>query len=232
MHYFFLEHKENSDGFIYSKEVLKHIKVLRIKPQEKVLVNYNNEVFSACLNSLTKTSAFFKVLSKEPFIKPKIRKILYQAFPKNKKFEFIIEKAVELGFEKIIPVKSRYCEKNLNLKKEKRYKRIILNSAMQCKSPFLPQLKEEISIKNIEPADGVNIVLYEKGKNSIKDILRKNKDKKKFNVLCGPEGGFSQDEIKGLENMGFVDVKINSNILRCETAPLYAGVVLNYEYEC
>ena len=102
---------------------------------------------------------------------------LYQAFPKGDKFDFIVQKAVEMGVAEIIPVLSARCvarptEKDFQKKRE-RYQRIALEAAKQCGRGIIPKVTNIISLDKAigQEFSGQGLVFYEGGGQYVKDLL-------------------------------------------------------------
>lgn len=231
MHYFFAHEIKDNTAYIHDKEILTRIRALRIESHEKILINYEKKIYEAYLVEYTKSKAFFELIKEIPPVKQQLDLTFIQALPKKKKFEFIIEKAIESGFSKIIPVNSKFTVQKYMEHKVERYNRIALQAAMQCESRILPEVFELIDIEKIKPESKLNIVLYEKAENSLKNILRSNPACESITIVAGAEGGFSSEEITQLEEKGFLVAGIPGNILRCETVCIAAGAILKYEYQ-
>ena len=168
---------------------------------------------------------------------------LYQGLCKSDKFEFIIEKAVELGVHKIIPFDTNYTVVKFDLNDKKissklaRFNKIAKSAAEQSKRHYIPEVLKPLSfdkIINIDLSNAHNILFYENAKgidetrNYIRDI--KN-DKKNVNIFIGPEGGFSDREIEEAKSLGFKILTLGKRILRTETAAVTALSILMYELE-
>ena len=140
--------KVNSQNFlVLDKEDSIHvIKSLRMKIGEKLFVCDGKQNDYLCeIEKITKEEVFLKVLRKEKNLnEPTIDLYLYQAVPKLNKLQFIIQKAVELGAKKIIPVLTKNCvatikEENLE-KKTKRFRKIAKQAACQSQRGIVPDV--------------------------------------------------------------------------------------------
>ena len=160
-------------------------------------------------------------------LSPKI--ILYQCFLKGNSMDFIIEKATELGVDKIIPVISHHTIARPNQKRfqkrKKRFEKIAEEASKQSKRKSIPEIGELIKLKDINDPD--LICAYEKSEKSLKEVIREKKNRVSF--LIGPEGGFSKEEMRMLLEKGVKDVSLGSRILKAETAPLFFLSVVEYE---
>lgn len=171
------------------------------------------------------------------------RLTLVQALPKSDKMDLIVEKATELGVEKIIPTLTertivRPDTKKENLKVE-RWRKIALVAAKQCGRTTIPEVMPitefEDSLKALNDSE-IKIIpcLYENTK-AFKEILRGQKCKvlrqqgKSAVIFIGPEGDFTKKEIEEAKAIGAIPVSLGNEVLRSETAAICALSVLNYE---
>ena len=158
---------------------------------------------------------------------------LFQCIPKARKMDTIVRQAVEAGVARIVPVQSentvpRFDEENSE-KKRQRWLRIARQAMQQSgrqktveiDTPVtlaeLPQIWSGLSV----PED-VCLVFHEKQltETALHSLL--SPPPQAIGICIGPEGGFSPDEAANLLHSGFQPVYINTNVLRTETAALYA----------
>ena len=164
---------------------------------------------------------------------PDIDVTLFQAVPKLDKLEFIIQKAVELGVNRIIPVLSRRCisrpdEKDF-AKKLGRLNKIAEGAAKQSGRGIIPEVMPIISYKNaVEQMKNLDccVILYENGGKRFDEVSFDGK--KSVGVVIGSEGGFDESEIELAVNAGVQSVWLGNRILRCETAPITALSILMF----
>ena len=150
--------------------------------------------------------------------------------------EYIIQKSVELGVNRIFPVNMKKCIAKIKDedKKNNRWQKISEAAAKQCKRNIIPSIERSVNMdflyENIKNYDLV-IVAYENEENkTIKDIL-KNKNMKKIAIIVGPEGGLSKEEVLNLINNGAKVASLGKRILRTETAPIAILSMIIYEYD-
>ena len=161
------------------------------------------------------------------------------AYPKGDKLEFIIQKAVELGVNKIVPFESSFCVKRPRQdkaeKQNSRLTRIAEEAAKQCGRARLAEVSQPINygemLKSASRSDLVLFCYEGDGTLSLKDVLTQNPDKKSIAVIVGCEGGFSKQEAEKAKESGFMLVNLGPRILRCETAPIYALSAISFAYE-
>ena len=155
--------------------------------------------------------------------------------------ELIIQKTIELGIYKIIPVDMVRCVVKLEEKDQKkkieRWQKIAEGAAKQSKRDIIPKIEDKIKLKEvinkIEQYD-VFIVAYEEETNrTLKQVLKEleNKNNYKIGILVGPEGGIDAKEIENLKENGATIVTLGKRILRTETAPITMVSNILYELE-
>ena len=159
----------------------------------------------------------------KPLVSPADLWLLFSPIKKSRT-ELIIEKCVELGVKKIFPVKTDYT--NIHNLSSDRLRKIMINSAQQCGSTWLPELNnlgvltEVLTTWNTER---LLIFCDEKLEGQpMKEFLISLKSKP-IAILVGPEGGFSTKEVHLLNSKSFVrKVSLGPQILRAETAVVAA----------
>ena len=164
---------------------------------------------------------------------------LCMAYPKGDKLETVIQKAVELGCDRIIPFESSRCIKRPKAEKAEkqtaRLQRIAEEAAKQCGRARIPAVCPPVSFKQmlLEATESeLSLLCYENENGfSIKDALKNAKEKKSISVIVGAEGGFAPDEVVEAIDSGCLSVTLGPRILRCETAPLFALTAISYELE-
>ena len=167
-----------------------------------------------------------------------VRITLCMAYPKGDKLETVIQKAVELGCDRIIPFESSRCIKRPKAEKAEkqtaRLQRIAEEAAKQCGRARIPEVLSPLSFKQmlqIASQSELSLLCYEnEDGRSIKDELS-GTDKKSISIIVGAEGGFAREEADMAVEAGCVSVTLGNRILRCETAPLYVLTAISYELE-
>ena len=164
---------------------------------------------------------------------------LIYGLPKGDKFEFVVQKATELGVTTIVPYAASrsvsVISKEKEDKKVERWNKIAKEASEQSKRNKLVKVEkicDENTILNYKSK--INLVAYEdvsgEGCSKLFNILNKKYDS--ITLVVGPEGGFEQREIDNLVNNGFEVVSLGRRILRSETAPLFLMSIISYMYEC
>jgi 16S rRNA (uracil1498-N3)-methyltransferase len=143
----------------------------------------------------------------------------------NDRIEWFLEKATEIGVDVIIPLECSNQERSkINLA---RWEKIILSAVKQSRRKWSPLLRAPMRVDALvkESFDGVKLIAYceslpDKG---VQDFI--NVDRSKL-VLIGPEGDFTQEELKLAKENGFVPIHLGQNRLRTETAGVVVATLL------
>ncbi|MFA6774817.1 MAG: RsmE family RNA methyltransferase [Sphaerochaetaceae bacterium] len=158
---------------------------------------------------------------------------LYQCLCKGKKDETIVRMATETGVWAITFVQSRFCTVDLSEKSGKalasRNERLeaIIKEAIQQSGSSVPTTLTEatISLKELaHTAKGTKLFFHQDilEQKSLPDLLSGSSRDEEISILVGSEGGLSDEECNTLLDSGFHPVLLKTNILRAETAALYA----------
>jgi 16S rRNA (uracil1498-N3)-methyltransferase len=167
---------------------------------------------------------------------PKIT--LAQALPKGAKFDWIIQKATELGVARILPFTSaRSIPKIPESKGEQklgRWRKIAAEAAEQCGRSDVPDVPGILSFEAVmdQAVPGsLKIIFWEaESERSLREILEGNTgDIEDVFAVVGPEGGFTPQEIDRARAAGFVAASLGSRVLRVETAALAVLAILQFE---
>lgn len=239
MHRFFADFDSIKDDMIFiGGNDAHHIsKVLRLKEDDEIIVcDKEGTDYHCSIKSLGKDAVEAWILKKEvSSSEPPIEITLYQGVPKGDKLETVIQKCVELGGVKIVPVAMKRSVAVIKdkEKKKQRMQKIALEASKQCGRAKVPEVLEVLSFKEAI-ADAIEndlkILPYEaENKQKLKDILLENKNSAKIAIFIGPEGGFDEEEIKLAKDNGFKTVTLGPRIMRTETAPLACISAVMYE---
>ena len=171
---------------------------------------------------------------KDSAAEPKTEVILYQALPKFDKLEYIVQKSVELGVSKIVPVLTSRCisrpdEKTMK-KKLERLRKISDEAAKQSGRGKLPEVDEMLTFKNavLKMCEAETpIFFFEHAEYPLREIMEK-REGGTISMMVGSEGGFSDEEAAFAAEHGALIASLGPRILRCETAPVAALSAIMY----
>lgn len=237
-------------------EDVKHIgSVLRAAPGDLLeLSDGAGTDYVVAVEQISKDSILTKITGSGPnTTEPPIDVTLFQGIPKADKMEYIIQKCVEIGVKRIIPVITartvvRFANKKDADSKVTRWSRIALEAAKQCDRGIVPEIGEPVSFDTaVKQAAEFDLKLLPYEEESRGSLRRQLKDfsaghaelpeNKKASacrkcavaVFIGPEGGFSPAEAEKAVLGGFASVTLGPRILRTETAGLAAAAIIMYE---
>lgn len=166
--------------------------------------------------------------------------VLYQGLPKSDKMELIVQKAVELGVSRIVPVATKNAVVKLDAKKAQakisRWQGIAEAAAKQSKRDVIPVVGDLMTWKEaLEEArtSDVSILPYEnaEGMDFTRKVLSDIKSGQSISVFIGPEGGFDASEVETAFAYGTKPITLGRRILRTETAGLAILSMLVYVLE-
>lgn len=232
----FFTNEIDENNIVIIGDDARHIgRSLRMKPGEPVTVCCRGIDYNCVIGSITDDSVYLTLMNKEVCAsEPSIRVTLFQAVPKLDKLEQIIQKTVELGVYRIVPVLSRRCvsrpdEKDF-AKKLVRLNKIAEGAAKQSGRGIIPQVMPIISYKKaVEQMSELDrsVILYEEeGGCSFGDVDFRGAET--VGVMIGSEGGFDKEEAELAAAAGACRVWLGKRILRCETAPITAMSILMF----
>jgi len=233
---FFVEKDAVRDGrtVVISGEDAKHISLsLRSKPGESFTVcDEDGTEYDCVVSEITKNEVYLDVLSKcVSSAEPSVFVTLYQALTKSDKFEGIIQKSVELGASKIVPVLTERCisrpDEASMKKKLERWRKIAKEAAMQSGRGIIPLISDAVSFEEASKQmleDEICFVCYEDMSHTpltkILDSKKSDGGVKSLSFLIGPEGGISDREAQVCRDKNIPLAGLGPRILRTETAPL------------
>ena len=152
----------------------------------------------------------------------------------NDRFEWFVEKATEVGVDKIVPVIGERSERRVF--KPERSRKIALSAMKQSLKARLPIVAEPVSVKDFinESADGIKLICYcfegETSRRPIGDVLAEAAEGTNITIMIGPEGDFSPEEARLAVENGYIPVHLGPSRLRTETAAVTAATAVYLHY--
>jgi len=200
-------------------------KVMRIKENEVFSLFNNSGEWEAKILNITKSIVEFNVT--EQLRQKENTKELWLAFSpiKSNYFNFMIQKATELGVTKFLPVIfERTIVRKIN---KERLEKVIIEAAEQSNRITVPSIEDPQKLKSFLNND-MNLIFTDLNTTNTKIDIKKLTTKPTC-VIIGPEGDFSEEEREEILKFNDVQpIKINENILRSETAVISALSIINY----
>ena len=220
--------------YTFSKEESKHcIKVLRKKIYDDIhLVDGRGNLYHTTLIDDNPNGCTVEVKQKEvDFNKRKYRiHMVVSPTKKNDRFEWFLEKVTELGVDEITPIICQNSERKVI--KPERLNKILVAAMKQSLKAYLPKLNKTVSWKEFVQqkfnTDRFIAHCGEGGKTPLKQWLKPQQD---VMILIGPEGDFSDEEVREAMSSGFVPVSLGKSRLRTETAAVAACHTINLTNE-
>lgn len=234
MQRYFSNKLKNNKFELRSDDIYHITRVMRMKTGDNIEVVCDEKVYLCCIgfvNSNLEVNVIDCLETRDCNI---IEKVLIIPLLKEQKMDLILQKATELGVNKIIPVLMERSIIKLDDGKEnkkiERWEKIVKEASEQSMRVNIPIITNVKKLNDLEFEPGLKIVCSTKEKeNTIKLFLQSHKSYDKINIVVGPEGGISPKEEEYLNSIGFESVSLGNNIMRVETVPLYILSVLNYE---
>ncbi len=207
----------SGNNFTLSKEEAHHLKVARCSAGQEI------KIFDGCgkkyLARLTSTQSG-EIIKQIPSRELKRNITLYFSAISRPATEELLDLCTQAGASVFCPVFSKFCDANLLKKwgtKQERWGQIVLAAAKQCEIGKIPQILPPLNfgdaIKNLNtPA----LICYEEEQKT--PLTAQIPDGKDVAIFIGPEGGYTEEEIKLAKDYGIKPVTLGSNILRAQTA--------------
>ncbi|MDD5020740.1 MAG: RsmE family RNA methyltransferase [Endomicrobiaceae bacterium] len=236
MPHFYINPKDiNNNLFIVTDEQFHYLAGVRrfnVGDEINIFDGLGNS-YLAKITAISKNSLNGQIVSKIPFVLPKIKVSLYTAIAKGERFEWLIEKSAEIGISKIIPlITSRSVLTEISDNKFERYRKISVSASSQCGRADLMSIEQPVKFISAvdivaKQAGTINIIPWECEQSNIIDTLLKNiTGIKNINIFIGPEGGFENTETEYAFKNNLHAVTLGKNILRIETASIVASVLV------
>lgn len=209
--------KVTSDEFLHLSRVMRH------KIDDVIYItNGCGKIYTCKIVELDKTFLSAEIQSFETY-QNKFKNIFF-CVPKLKnpeRFEFALEKCVELGITNFIIFESLRTVAKSN--KVERWEKLLLSAMKQSLRSYLPIIHSVINFKSILELDGVKILFEQNAEKKLNEM--KYADDKLYYFIFGPEGGLDKKEIElaGTDNL----FQLTENRLRSETAIVFAASQLN-----
>jgi len=234
---FFLPRKQIRDGRgIVEGQELEHLrKVLRLKPGDRITVfDDSGWEHEAVIRSLSAAEGRIEILhSIDAQWESPLQITLAVGLTKGDKLDFVVEKATELGVQRIMPFSSAFAVPKLDERKiaarTERWQKIALSATKQCGRTRVPVVEPLCALQELlarSQPQAVKIFFWEKAAErslqSLRQLHEKYSSAQTVLLTIGPEGGFSAEEADLARRFGFELVHLGRRILRAETAAVTA----------
>ncbi|HET9477780.1 MAG TPA: 16S rRNA (uracil(1498)-N(3))-methyltransferase [Pyrinomonadaceae bacterium] len=210
----------------------RHLReVLRLKPGDEVSVfDGEGKEFRARVAQARREFAELALDEEIPPARPEspLQITLAVALLKGEKFDLVVQKATELGVNKIVPLTTRYADIKLRdegdaSKRVARWQRIALEAAKQSGRAVVPEISLPATLALI--LSETCLLFSEKGGHGLTEIATD-----KITAIIGSEGGWSNEELDEARTAGAHIVTLGGRILRAETAAITAAALLQHRF--
>ena len=205
-------------------EEFSHLKtVLRMGVGDQLIAFLNDENEYVCqIEKMEKGRAICTVTGTSKCeCNPKKNIVLFQAITKRPKFEFIVQKATEIGISKVVPFVSDYVIAKVTENKIDRLNTIAMNACKQCERTLVPVIDDAKTVDQVANMfKDFDIVLFANERAASGEKPREIVKAKNIAIIVGSEGGFSEREKDKFIEKGAVTISLGKRILRAETASI------------
>ncbi|MBD9106059.1 16S rRNA (uracil(1498)-N(3))-methyltransferase [bacterium] len=227
--------KIENNRFTLTEEDTYHItKVMRMVKDDKIEVVYQENTYICKIVSLSPLveAEIVEEIKNNQELKTQVT--IVQSLVKEQKMDYILQKTVELGVDKIIPYCASRSVIKINEKKDKkieRWKSILKEAAEQSKRIKIPEITNPINLSNLVKLSDYDIKFLctvNESSQNLKKVLSNMVSGVKILFVIGPEGGFTPEEEKVMMENGFLSVSLGNSVLRTETASTFIMSVVRY----
>jgi len=238
--FFYNSADKNGEIVVLDDEESRHIcTVLRLSEGEEVeLFDGSGALYTAVLDTVGK-KVKARITGQTTVTENNLCTLcLGQAVLKGSKVDELIPKCNELGVDILIPFESSRCQGRLGeqraQKKRERWQRMVDSSCKQCGRLRRMEVDEVVSFQQMieqlgpVPEKELRILFWEEEQQSSLAQVLAEKKYQTVRILLGPEGGFSEDEVKLAIEAGWVSASLGRRVLRAETATVAAVSLVQY----
>lgn len=218
---------------------LKHVMRIRLGGEVLVMDGAGREALAVVSGEDGRT-LLLKIRSVRSQSRPRHSIHLLNAILKGPKMDWLVQKATELGATSFTPVQTARCVVRLNERqaadRRERWRQIALGGMKQCGTPFLPVIEPVTDFaRALERGGACDVLLIcslAEGALSLRSVLGECRERGALSigVLVGPEGDFTAEEIVAATASGAVPVTLGTNVLRAETAAIFALSAIQFEW--
>lgn len=216
---------QQDKSFVFDKEESRHIvKVLRKKEGDSIYItNGKGWLFTSTVTFATEKRCEV-TLASAGFTEPMPYQLHLAVAPTkmNDRYEWFLEKAVEIGISEITPIICEHSERTVF--KADRFEKIIQSAMKQSLQYHMPVLHEPIAFNQFVKQQRTGKLFIAHCEETDKKLLKTElAPKEAQTILIGPEGDFSTKEIELALSLGYVPVSLGNTRLRTETAAVVAA---------
>jgi len=219
-----------SRAFLVGAHAQHLSQVLRARVGQEFDITTGNKVRRGHITAITPDRVEFELGAEIPTPIP-VQVTLVLSIFKFDRMEWAIEKCTELGVARIVPAIARRTETHLAAaaaKRVDRWQRIAFQSAEQSRRISPPEISRPLKLKDAATLPGSLRILLSETETAVmlKDVLQSRSGDSDVVLALGPEGGWTDEELKLLQEAGWISASLGNTILRAETAAIAAIAVV------
>lgn len=204
-------------------------RVLRGRSGDSVyLFNGTGDEYTSAIETLSKRAVTLQVQKRHAGLpEPDTRITLSLALSRNEKMDLAVQKAVELGvtvFQPIVVTRSvMQLEPARVNKRMAHWQAVVVSATQQCGRSALMQLAHPTALSEYLSApssDSLRLLAHPDASNSLPTLLTDTEVQRNVEIMIGPEGGFTDEEVAQAEAAGYLSINAGPRVLRTETAAI------------
>ena len=232
---FFVDHIHAGRAELTGDDARHLARVLRAEPGQRYELSDNQRACLAEITTVTAARVTFRIVEPLPDAPRSAHITLYAALIKFDRFEWLIEKATELGVARIVPIDAERAEKGLAraaAKRIERWRKIARESSQQSRRLRIPEITAPAAFPTADASAFRYFLDENPGPPLLVDALPSSRRlEDTIAILTGPEGGWTGPERTLATAAGWKPVSLGGNILRAETAALAALCILTQAWQ-
>jgi 16S rRNA (uracil1498-N3)-methyltransferase len=227
----------DADRAVLAGDAAHHLgRVLRAEPGQLYELSDGTSVWLGKIEFASRDKIEFSLIEPVPVRTSSLHKTLLLAVVKFDAFEWALEKATEMGVNRIVPLAAARSEKGLLSaagKRAERWKKIVFESSQQSRRVRLPVIAPVTAAKGAftSAASQMKLMFSERADARPLRKLLDGRIADTAALAIGPEGGWTYDEFSAARKAGFEEASLGSLILRTETAVTASLAAVNYALE-
>ncbi len=237
MNRFFVKHKLSIDDVVHlsdsdSELVISHLK---LKIEDFIEIETYDCIYLGVITDVLNKSVEVQIIEEieRKDSEDNLNLTIVQSLVGSNKFNYFLEKAIEIGVDRIIPIESKYSTVNTNkaIKEVGLWRKIVKDATEQSRNINPTIIEKPIKLKDLSVKNIPNkVVLSTENTNStyLNQYLKSIDMNKPIVIAIGPEKGWSSSDIQTFKDLNFTFVKLKGNILRTETTGVVIGSIIKY----
>lgn len=234
MQIFYADNQQAQELFLSGQEAKHAVQVLRHKEGDALTcIDGKGNAYKAIITQASKQEVILEIVEtyENWGEKPSFIKVAISPLRLKDRFEWFIEKSVELGVNEIIPI---ICDHTIKFfkYKQQRLEQIILSATKQCKRSYIPTLAAATPIEEYlssqQEENSLKLMAHCQASTPISTLAAQIEEATHIQLMIGPEGDFSKKEIEMARSLAYAEISLGENRLRTETAGVYFLAACKY----